>query len=236
MTMSTAMPPAASATVPARVGLNRQRVLEAALTYADRYGLEALSMHKLGVELGVKAMSLYNHVNDKDDVLDGLVELLWSEIAADFPMARDWRSATRQLATSLRDEVHRHPHVAPLIMSRQLMPEPALQVCETYLDAMRQGDIPEECAVPFLRSIFAYGFGHALAELSCLPGGPAAGLDCDDLSRLRRVTAMVPAHVPDHLVRVALKVCGDCDMAAQFDIGLDLMIHGLEAYLQTSKN
>jgi AcrR family transcriptional regulator len=210
-------------------------VLEAAFAYADRNGLEALSTHKLGVQLGVKAMSLYNHVKDKDDVLFGLVELLWSEVRADSPIPGDWRSATRRLGPSLRAVVHRHPHVAPLVMSRQLMPEPALEVCETYLQAMRDGAVHEECAVALLRTVFAYGFGHALAELSCLPGGPADGSGCDDLSRLRRVTALVPAQVSDHLVRVALKVCGDCDMGAQFDIGLDLMIRGLDAYLRQTE-
>lgn len=222
-----------STAAPVRQTLNRQRVLEAALAYADRRGLAALSMHKLGVELGVKAMSLYNHVNDKDDVLDGLVELLWFEVAAELQASTDWRSATRHLAMSLRDVVHRHPHVAPLVMSRQLMPEPALEVCEIYLQVMRREGVPEECAVAFLRTVYAYGFGHALAELSCLPGGPPDGTDCDDLARLRRVTAMVPAEVPDRLVRVALKVCGDCDMGAQFAIGLDLMIRGFDACLQS---
>lgn len=231
--MITSAPPAAALEAPARRTLNRQRVLEAALAHADRHGLEALSMHKLGAELGVKAMSLYNHVKDKDDVLDGLVELLWSEVVAETPTG-DWRSAMRHLAMSLRAVVRRHPHVASLIMSRALMPEPALEVCETYLQVMREGGVPEQCAVAFLRTVFAYGFGHALAELSCLPGGPADGSDCDELARLRRVTAMVPAHAPDHLVRVALKVCGDCDMGTQFAIGLDLMIRGLDAYLKES--
>jgi AcrR family transcriptional regulator len=218
----------------ARASLTRERVLRAALAYADRHGLEALSMHKLGLELGVKAMSLYNHVQDKDDVLDGLVELLWREVAAEPPTLGDWRSVTRQLASSLRAVVHRHPHIAPLVMSRQLMPEPALIVCDTYLEAMRHGGVPEECALAFLRTVFAYGFGHALAELSCLPGGSTDGAGCDDLARLRRVTAMVPAHVPDNLVRVALKVCGDCDTEAQFAIGLDLMIRGLDSYLEST--
>lgn len=220
------------ATLEGRQSLNRQRVLEAALAYADRHGLEALSMHKLGVELGVKAMSLYNHVKDKDDVLDGLVELLWTEVAADTSTSTDWRSAMRHLAMSLRAVVHRHPHVAPLIMSRQLMPEPALLVCERYLNAMSEGGVPEECAVPFLRTVFSYGIGHALAELSCLPGGPAQA-DCDELTRLRRVSALVPPEIPDRLALIALKVCGDCDMAEQFAIGLDLMIHGLDSYLES---
>jgi hypothetical protein len=94
--------------------------------------------------------------------------------------------------------------------------------------------VPEECAVAFLRTVYVYGFGYALAELSCLPGGPADEADCDDLARLRRVTGLVLAHVPDNLVRVALKVCGDCDMEAQFAIGLDLMIRGLDSYLEST--
>lgn len=232
--MSTTTLPLANPSAPVRPNLNRQRVLETALSYADCHGLEALSMHKLGVELGVKAMSLYNHVEDKDDVLDGLVELLWTEVAAETPTSEDWRSATRHLAISLREAVRRHPHVAPLVMSRQLIPEPALKVCETYLEVMRQGGVPEERAVAFLRTVFAYGFGHALAELSCLPSGSANEACCDDLAVLRRVSGLVPPEVPDRLVRVALKVCGDCDMSAQFAIGLDLMIRGLDAYLQSS--
>lgn len=219
----------------ARPSLNRLRVLEAALAYADEHGLDALSMHKLGDALGVRAMSLYNHVKDKDDVLDGLVELLWCEVEADTPVLDDWPTAMRGFAMSLRDVVLRHPKVAALVMSRQLMPEPALRVCEKYLDAMRDGGVPEECAVPFLRTVFSYGFGHTLAELSCLPGARGAEADCDEFTRLRRVSALVPPEVPEHLVRVAVKVCGDCDMSEQFTIGLNLMIHGLDAHLQSNR-
>jgi len=215
---------------PTRQALNRSRVLEAALAYADTHGLDALSMHKLGEELGVKGMSLYNHVRGKDDLLDGLVERLWSEVDATPATASDWRDATRTFAASLRDLVHRHPHVAPLLTSRPLMPESALRICETYLRVMRDGGVPEDCAVALLRTVFAYGFGYALAEVSCFPAGPA-GADEDDLQRFRRVSALVPTDVPDHLMRVALRVCGDCDMSAQFALGINLMIRGLDAYL-----
>src|SRR6266540_1855700 len=140
--MLSAMTVTAQSERAARAPLSRQQVLRAALDYVDQHGLEALSMHKLGAELGVKAMSLYKHVADKDDILDGIVDLLWDEIPAE-PAAGDWREAIRQLAAALRDLVHRHPHAA------------------------------------------------------------------------------------------ALLVCGDCDMTAQFRIGVDLMIHGLDAYLAT---
>lgn len=227
------MSPPVKSGAPARPTLNRQRVLEAALAYADSHGLEALSMHKLGTDLGVKAMSLYNHVKDKDDLLDGMVELLWSEVETDAAVLDDWQSSMRGLANSLRDMVLRHPHVAPLVMSRQLMPEAALRVCEMYLDVMGDGGVPEECAVPFLRTVFSYGIGHALAELSCLPGAPSEEAGCDELTRLRRVNALVAPEVPERLVRIALKVCGECDMGEQFAIGLNLMIHGLDAYLRS---
>jgi AcrR family transcriptional regulator len=205
-------------------------VLEAALAYADAHGLDALSMHKLGAELGVKGMSLYNHVQGKDGLLDGIVELLWSELDADPAASGDWRAAIRSLTASLRDLVHRHPNAAPLLMSRQVMPEPALRICDAYLNVMVDGGVPEECAVGLLRTAFAYGFGYALAELSCLPAGPRPG-EGDDLQRFRRMSTLIPNDVPDHLMRVALKVCGDCDMSVQFTIGIDLMIRGLDGYL-----
>jgi AcrR family transcriptional regulator len=210
-------------------------VLRTALAAVDAHGLDELSMHRLGAELGVRAMSLYKHVDGKDGLLDGLVELLWSEVRADSPAPdADWRDAIRGLAHSLRDVVHRHPHAAPLLMSRQVLPEEALRIFDTYLRVMLDGGVPEEQAVALLRTVFAYGFGYALAELSCLPAGPAGAGECNELTRVRYMCALIPSNVPEHLLRVALKVCGDCDMSAQFALGIDLMIRGLDAFLKES--
>jgi AcrR family transcriptional regulator len=214
-----------------RQPLTRSRVLAAALAFADEHGLDALSMHRLGAALGVKGMSLYNHVQGKDGLLDGLVELLWSEVDLDAAAGSDWRLAIRALATSLRAVVLRHPHVAPLLMSRNVMPEAALRVCDAYLQAMLDGGVPEQCAIALLRTVFSYGFGYGLAELSCLPAGSVAAGEADELQCIRRLSLLIPDEVPDRLVRVALRVCGDCDMAAQFAIGVDLMIRGLDAFL-----
>src|SRR5262249_37003225 len=93
---------------PARPGLTRSRVLQTALASVDEHGRDELSMQRPGAELGVRAMSLYNHVKGKDGLLDGLVELLWSEVGAESPASdADWRDTTRALAHSLRDVVHR---------------------------------------------------------------------------------------------------------------------------------
>lgn len=82
----------------------------------------ALSMHKLGAELGVKGMSLYNHIASKDDVLDGVVELLFSEVESAAPARDSWREGFRLFAHALRDVVRRHPNAAPLITSQQVIP------------------------------------------------------------------------------------------------------------------
>jgi AcrR family transcriptional regulator len=228
--MLSAMTMTAQSERPAREPLSRQRVLRAALDYVDQHGLEALSMHKLGAELGVKAMSLYKHVADKDDLIDGIVGLLWDELPAE-PAAGDWREAIRQLAASLRDLVHRHPHAAPLLMSRQEIRERPLRIAHGVLRLMRNDGVPEQCAVALLRTVFPYGIGYALAELS-LPPPPPPGPD-SEITLIRQVSGMLSPDAPDGLVRTALLVCGNCDMTAQFRIGVDLMIHGLDAYLTT---
>lgn len=217
---------------PQAAPLTRARVLEAALDYVDEHGLEALSMHKLGARLGVQAMSLYSHVRNKGEVLDGIVEVLWSEAGAHYAPAADWPSATRSFARLLYDLVHRHPSAAPLLMSRQVLPESALRVCESYLRVLHEGGVPPECATPLVRTLLGYGFGYGLAELSCfLPSGDDTE---DEVRRIRRIGALLPAHAPDSLVRVAVQVCGGCDPGTDFDTGVELMVRGLQASLTES--
>jgi AcrR family transcriptional regulator len=212
----------------ARVPLSREQVLRGAVGYVDEHGLDALSMHKLGAALGVRGMSLYKHVADKDDLLDGIVEQLWAEIPLE-PAAGDWRQAVRGLATALRELVHRHPHAASLLTSRQTFQERPLRISHNVLRVMREEGVPERCAVALLRTIFPYGIGYALAELAM----PQPCADGDEITRIRRMSDLLSPQAPDDLVRTALLLCGDCDLTAEFDVGLDLMIHGLDAYLAT---
>lgn len=188
-------------------------------------------MHRLGAALGVKAMSLYNHVEGKDDILDGIVELLWGEVRVEPATADDWQSAVRSVAHALRDCVHRHPHAAPLLMSRQVLPENALRTCDSLLRMLRDGGVPDEYAAPLLRTVVGYGFGYALTELSCwLPGD--GGTAEDAFGCIRRISSLLPAQTPEHLVRTAVMICGDCDMSADFDLGIDLMVRGLGCRLE----
>ena len=101
----------------ARPRLSRERVLEAAVSLADANGIEALSMRRLGEQLGVEAMSLYKHVANKDDLLDAMVDSVFAEIdlASGEP---DWRAAVRRRAVSVRAVLARHPWAVPLMQSR----------------------------------------------------------------------------------------------------------------------
>src|SRR4051812_23015163 len=101
-----------------RVPLSRERVLRTALRLADQGGLDSLSMRKLGQELGVEAMALYYHFANKDEVLDGIVDLVWSEV--ELPVAAaDWKTAMRQRAISLHDVLARHRWAIGMMESRR---------------------------------------------------------------------------------------------------------------------
>src|SRR3954453_10265202 len=96
--------------------LTRGRILRAALDLADESGIESLTMRKLGQALGFEAMSLYNHVANKDDVLNGILDLVLDETEPPAP-EEDWALAVRRSAISVHDALRRHPWAAPLLMS-----------------------------------------------------------------------------------------------------------------------
>src|SRR5437899_12798303 len=99
-----------------RIPLSRERVLSAAITLADEGGIEWLSMRKLAEGLGVEAMSLYNHVANKEDLLDGIVEAVVGEIVT--PSGEtDWKTAIREIAVSAHETLLRHPWASPLWMA-----------------------------------------------------------------------------------------------------------------------
>src|SRR5260370_39996060 len=94
---------------PARERLTRERVLRAALEFTDTQGLAALSMQKLGAELGVKGMSLYTHVDGKDALLDGIVDIMSAEVEMPAAASGDWGDGLARPARALRERIRRHP-------------------------------------------------------------------------------------------------------------------------------
>lgn len=201
-----------------RIPLTRQRIVDAALRYIDDHGLDALSMHKLGAELGVQGMSLYNHVTNKDDVLDGVVELLWSEVEVAAPVGDDSREAVSSFAHALRNVVRRHPNAARLIISQQVIPEPALRIVQALTAAAVSQGVPVAYAHALLRTITSYALGSSYVEVSWGMGGPGCRPSVDDLLR---------PGIPEDLAALAHVFCGQSEPDAQFELGLDLMLLGL---------
>jgi len=120
-----------------RVPLSKDRVLRAAISLADEGGIESLSMRKLAQMLGVEAMSLYNHVANKDDILDGIADLVWSQI--ELPSGeQDWEAAIRKCAISAHDALVQHPWACNLIMSSTRVRPARLRYMEALLRQLRE--------------------------------------------------------------------------------------------------
>jgi AcrR family transcriptional regulator len=120
-----------------REPLNREKVLCAAMRFADEHGIEALSMRKLGDALGVEAMSLYNHVANKDDIIDGIVDLAMEEFELP-PADEDWETAIRRFALSARDALTRHPWACNLMMSRPHLGVPRMRYMDSLCRCLRE--------------------------------------------------------------------------------------------------
>src|SRR5256885_6280605 len=149
----------------ARIALNRERVLEAGVALADREGIAELSMRRLGHEVGVEAMSLYNHVRNKEELLNGMVDIVFSEI--DLPAAgEDWPTAMRRRAISARQALKRHPWAIGLMESRA-QPGPAtLRHHDSVLRNLREGGMSIEMAAHAYLILDSYIYGFTLNEQS----------------------------------------------------------------------
>lgn len=207
-----------------RAPLTKERVLRSAVAIADRSGVDALSMRVLGKELGAGAMSLYHYVANKDELLDGMVDLVFAEIA--LPTADgDWRAATRQRALAARDALARHPWAIVLMESRT-QPGPAnLQHREAVLATLRRGGFSVVTATHANWLLDSYVYGFALQ---------AATLPFDTKEQLADMTEQVflpqiPADRFPYLYEAAAElVASSYDPATEFEVGLDLVLDALE--------
>src|SRR5580704_18611186 len=159
------MTPPARPAARSRTPLSRDRVLLTALALADAGGLESLSMRKLGEAVGVEAMSLYNHVPSKGDLLDGLIDLVFGEI--ELPgSAADWRTAMRQRAIAVRAALKRHRWAIGLMESRTSPGPATLRHHDAVLGCLRQAGFPVALAAHAYSVLDGYIYGFALQEAS----------------------------------------------------------------------
>jgi AcrR family transcriptional regulator len=208
-----------------RATLDRERVLRAAIELADERGIEALTMRELGRRLGVEAASLYNHVDGKDDVLDGMTDLVVSEI--DLPHGADWRDAMRRRAVSALGVFSRHTWASGLIDSRERVGPARLAYMDGVLGALLGAGFSAEAAANafMVLDAYIYGFERQRSKLSL-------GGDADTTEAAQAVQAAMPPDAYPSLTRVAGEFASrPYDVAAAFEFGLDLMLNGLERSL-----
>ena len=202
-------------------------MLRVAIEVADAGGFESLSMRKVAGALGVEAMSLYNHVANKEDILDGLVDIVFSEIDVPSPRDADWRAAMRRRAISARDVLNRHRWAIGLMESR-MNPGPAnLRTHNAVMGSLREAGFSFRAAVHAASVLDAYIYGFALQEKS---------LPFESPEEHSQVIESKRQQVPDmadypYLVEVATEMAKvGYDYATEFEFGLDLILDGLERF------
>ncbi len=217
---------------PRRTPLNRERVLRAAIALADERGAEELTMRKLARELGVEAMSLYNHVANKTDLLDGMIDVVFGEIEA--PSAGgDWRAELRKRAVSTRDALNRHRWAIGQMEGRTMHGPNNLRLHDAVLGCLRAAGFSVEMTVHAysVQDAYIYGFVLQQSDMSSeTPEDFAA-----EAQRQMRDYAAALADYP-HLVEVVGGYVAEAgyDYEADFLFGLDVILDRLEQLLGSS--
>jgi len=200
--------------------------MQAAIAIADRGGVGGLTIRSLATELGVTPMAVYHHVAGKDEILDGIVDLVFAEIELPAPNT-DWRAAIRDRAASARAVLRRHPWAVGLLESRTTPGPATLRHHDTVIAVLRAGGFPVALAAHAYALIDSYVYGFALQE---------ASLPFDEASAPELAEAMVAgfagAQYP-HLVEMAVEhvMVPGYDFGDEFEFGLDLILDGLAARL-----
>jgi AcrR family transcriptional regulator len=209
-----------------RAPLSRERVLETAVTFADRHGLEALSMRKLADELSVAAMSLYYHVPNKVELVDGMIDIVFGEIEPP-SLDVDWKTAMRRRAVSTRDALNRHRWAVGQMEGRSTHGPANLRLHNDVLGCLRAAGFSLEMTVHAYSVQDAYIYGFALQETDMSPETPEdfAAVAEQQMHDYAAVLADYP-----HLVEVVGGHVAKAgyDYAGEFLFGLDLILDGLD--------
>jgi len=207
-----------------RAPLSRDQVLRAAVTLADENGIAALSMRKLGQVLGVEAMSLYNHVAGKGDLLDGMIDVVFGEISLP-PGDAGWKQAMRRRAISVREVLGRHRWAIGLMESRRSPGPATLRHHDAVLGCLRGAGFSIELTAHAYSLLDSYIYGFALQEAS-LPFGTAE----ETTQVIREIAGQMPAGEYPYLTEMATGhiLQPGYHYGTEFEIGLDLILDALE--------
>ena len=213
-----------------RIPLSRERVLSTAVTLADAHGTEALTMRRLAEELGVEAMSLYHHVPNKEALLDGVVDLVFAEIAAERvelveTTPANWKSSVRTRILASRSVLLRHKWAPALIESRANSGMPYTQYMDGIIGMLHAGGLDWDLIHHGMHALGSRAVGF-VQEV-----GEPEGANIPSQEQLDQMEPLVPNIVA--MLRVVVHdgrdlTLGWCDDQSEFEFGLDLILDGLE--------
>ncbi len=208
----------------ARPPLTRERVLQGALALADEIGVEAFTMRRLAAALDVKLMTIYHHVPGKEQILDGIVDLVFAEIELP-PADEAWRPAIRRRCVSAREVLNRHPW-APALMESRTSPGPAtLRHHDAVLGCLLDGGLSLATTAHAYAILDSYVYGFTLQEAH-LPfhGGEEIA------AMAEQIVGAIPADEYPHLVEFTARhvLRPGYSFGSSFELGLDLILDGIE--------
>lgn len=206
-----------------RARLSREKVLRAAVALADGDGIESLTMRKLGEKLGIEAMSLYNHVANKSDLLDGMIDIVFSEI--DLPSEGGWLAIMRTRAISARAALLRHPWAIGLMESRTTPGPATLHHHDAVIGTLRAAGFTMELIAHAFSALDSYIYGFAMQQQN-LPLG--SGEETAKLAQA--IMARFASGEYPNLTALAVEhvMQPGYDYGDEFTFGLDLLLDGLD--------
>lgn len=206
-----------------RIPLTRDRIIEAAVGYADEHGIEALSMRKLGSELDVEAMSLYNHVNNKDEIFDGMVDYVFATIPLP-DRAVSWQDSLRSIGVAGMDAFTTHGWVVTLLMLRGNFGPSAMRFTDTVIGTLTEAGFSDEDAHHAWQMLASHTMGYAF-QAAANP----AGMHGNEHIDVEATLLAAGEHFPN-VARLA-PLLASCEYGAEYAFGLEIIIDGLDARL-----
>ncbi len=207
------------------LALSRTRILRSALALADKEGLEGLSMRKVAQGLGVQAMSLYNYVANKEDLIDGMVELVVGEMAVP-EVGQDWQGEMRRRAMVAHAVLLRHPWAAMALMSRVNVGPVMLRFIDATLGCLHAGGFPLRLADHAWNAMDSHIYGFTLQELK-FPFAPEEYPAAAEMG-----LPLIPAELYPNMYALAIDIIDRrYDGLYDFEFGLEMILAGLERVL-----
>jgi TetR/AcrR family transcriptional regulator, tetracycline repressor protein len=210
--------------------LSRARIVERAVEIADAEGIEAVSMRRIASDLGATPMALYNHVSNKDELMNGIAGQLLKEIDIDAIDMSDWAKAIKTGYSEFRRVLLRHPNLLPVLQRKTEMSPDALRPIELAVSILQGAGFSPEDALRAHWTLSGFAMGHVLWQMTNpLLDAEADGLMVPQIMAMNHRRVITADEFP--CLTATLPAMEDCDMDEAFEFGIDSIIEGLRVKL-----